>query len=204
MNAENFDIDALLRMAHSPVRNYVLPGMTSSLIGAPSAKGTVRLFQNEREHQETVTPHSHRFDFMCWVLRGSVRNRIWTTSHPSDREADDYRTTKLRYGGEIGKYTEEPGEMRRWRFADSVFTEGQCYSMRSHEVHSIYFSRRAIVLFFEGPTVSDSSIVIEPVVNGETIRTMEVKPWMFKREPYNVPHERANSVHGVSPLDAAG
>jgi hypothetical protein len=186
MNAENFDIDALLRMAHSPVGNYVLPGLTSSLIGAPSDKGTVRLFQNEREHQESITPHSHRFDFMCWVLRGSVRNRLWSKSYSGDREADEYRSTTLRYGGEIGKYTTEPGEVHRWRYADSLFTEGQCYSMRAHEVHSIFFARRTVVLFFEGPTTADSSIVIEPVVKGETIPTLEVKPWMFKREPSNV------------------
>lgn len=181
MNAENFDIDALLRMAHSPVCNYVLPGLTSSLIGAPSDKGSVRLLLNEREHQESVTPHSHRFDFMCWVLRGSVRNRLWTESYDSDREADEYRTTTLRYGGEIGKYETEPGEVHRWRFSDAVFTEGQCYSMRSHEVHSIFFARRTVVLFFEGPATSDRSIAIEPVVKGETIRTLEVRPWMFSR-----------------------
>lgn len=181
MNAENFDLDALLKMAHSPVSNYVLPGLTSSLIGLPSPAGTMRLFQNSRDHQETLTPHSHRFDFMCWVLRGSVRNRLWTKSYASDRDADEYRTTTLRYQGEIGKYASELGDVHRWRHEDKQFTEGQCYSMRAHEVHSIFFSRRAIVLFFEGPSVSESSIVIEPVVNGETIPTLEVRPWMFRR-----------------------
>lgn len=181
MNAENFDIDALLKMAHSPVCNYVLPGLTSSLIGAPSANGTVRLFHNSRDHQETLTPHSHRFDFMCWVLRGSVPNRLWTKTFSGDRNADEYRTTTLRYQGEIGQYASEPGDVGRWRYEDTQFTEGQCYSMRSHEVHSIFFSRGAIVLFFEGPSAAESSIVIEPVVNGETIPTLEVKPWMFKR-----------------------
>ena len=186
MNAENFDVDALLRMAHSPVSNYVIPGLQSSLIGAPSERGTVRLFQNERDHQETITPHSHRFDFMCRVLRGHVRNRIWSKSYDHDREADDYRTTTIHYEGEIGKYRNEPGNVHRWRYADSVFVEGQCYAMRAHEVHSIFFSRRTVVLFFEGPMKAASSIVIEPVVGGETIPTMEVKSWMFKREPSNV------------------
>ncbi len=181
MNAENFDVDALLRMAHSPVSNYVLPGLTSSLIGSPSVHGTMRLFQNTRDHQETLTPHSHRFDFMCWVLRGSVRNRLWTKSYVSDRDADEYRTTTLHYEGEIGKYAAKPADVHRWRYEDKQFSEGQCYAMRAHEVHSIFFSRRAIVLFFEGPSAADSSIVIEPVVDGETIPTLEVKPWMFQR-----------------------
>ena len=181
LNAEDFDVEALLRMAHSQVSNYVLPGLTSSLIGAPSAAGTMRLFENSRDHQETLTPHSHRFDFMCWVLRGSVRNRLWTKSYDSDRDADDYRTTTLRYCGEIGKYQQEPGDVHRWRYVDRVFSEGQCYAMKAHEVHSIFFSRRALVLFFEGPTVAETSIVIEPVVDGETIKTLEIKPWMFRK-----------------------
>lgn len=180
MNAENFDLKALQRMAHSPVRNYVIPGLTSSLIGAPSPQGTVRLFQNSRDHQEAVAPHSHRFDFQCWVLRGEVTNRLWRRmwNHPF---ADQYQATTLRYCGEIGKYASEPGEVEHWRYQDKTFTEGQCYSMSADEVHSIRFSRDAIVLFFEGPTVADRSIVLQPVVDGEVIPTAAVQPWMFQR-----------------------
>ena len=65
MNAENFSIEALLRMKHSPVRNYAIPGLTSSLIGSPSPNGTVRIFECSREHQEPIIPHSHRFSFQC-------------------------------------------------------------------------------------------------------------------------------------------
>lgn len=180
MRADDFNVTELLRMAHSPVRNYVLPGLTSSLIGAPSEHGVVRLFQNSRDHQETITPHSHRFDFQCWVLRGSVRNRLWRKSYAHDPQADSYRTTVLRYAGEIGKYTTELCGVDRWVYSDRTFEEGQCYAMRAHEVHSIFFSRGATVLFFEGASIADCSIVIEPVVDGETIPTLEVKPWMFK------------------------
>jgi hypothetical protein len=181
MNAEGFDINALLHMAHSPVRNYVIPGLTSSLIGTPSDKGTVRLFQNERKHQETITPHSHRFNFQCWVLRGSVRNRLWFRRDHDDTNSDEYRTTQLQYSGKIGGYSVDQGGVNRWAYYDSVFTQGQCYSMRAEQVHSIFFARDTVVLFFEGPTISDSSIIIEPVVDGEVIPTFEVKPWMFRR-----------------------
>lgn len=183
MKAENFDVAALLRMAHSPIRNYVIPGLTSSLIGGVSKYGAVRLFQNSRDHQDTITPHSHRYDFMCWVLRGTVRNRLWSRSYATDPNGDEYRTTTLRYGGDVGKYVSEPGQVNRWRYRDQTFDEGQCYSMTANEVHSIFFSRGAVVLFFEGPSTAETSIVIEPVVDGETINTLEVKPWMFKRDP---------------------
>ena len=181
MNAENFNVAALLKMAHSPVRNYVVPGLTSSLIGMPSPAGTMRLFECERDHQETITPHSHRFDFQCWVLRGEVRNRIWRSNFTKYGDGDLYEATLLHYEGEIGAYRMEPGEVNRWQYTDTVYAEGQCYAMRSAEVHSIHFSRGARVLFFEGPKVADSSMIIQPFCGGEVVPTMEVKPWMFKR-----------------------
>lgn len=182
MNAENFDLRELLRMAHSPVRNYVLPGLTSSLIGAPSPHGTVRLFQNTRDHQETITPHSHRFDFQCWVLRGSVRNRLWLSRGYNDGESDLYRKTTLSYRGTIGEYDATSGEDGWWHHKTYTYEAGQCYGMASHEIHSIFFSRDAIVLFFEGPAKADASVILEPVAYGEVVPTFEVKSWMFQRE----------------------
>jgi hypothetical protein len=182
MNANGFDVKALLSMAHSPVKNYAIPGLTSSLIGAPGPLGTVRLFQCEREHQEPITPHSHRFDFQCWVLRGKVRNRIWKKVYASDPNGDLYHRTNLNYGGEIGHYTKEPREVGTWTYSDAEFVAGQCYSMRAHEVHSIFFSRGAVVLFFEGETKVDSSTILEPYVDGEVVPTFKVEPWMFKKK----------------------
>lgn len=181
MNAEGFDVDALLKMAHSPVRNYVLPGLTSSLIGAPSTAGTVRLFECEREHQESITPHSHRFDFQCWVLRGVVRNRVWRKAY-SRANADLYRCTTLRYRGSMGDYERVAHEDGLWQAYESVYAKGQCYAMTHDEIHSIFFSRGAIVLFFEGEVRTSMSVALEPLVDGEIVPTLEVKPWMFKRE----------------------
>lgn len=181
MNANGFDVKALLGMAHSPVRNYAIPGLTSSLIGLPSPSGTMRLFQCEREHQEPITPHSHRFDFQCWVLRGSVRNRIWSKTYESNPKGDLFQKTRLIYGGEIGIYSTEPQDVGTWVYDDAEFVAGQCYSMRAHEVHSIFFSRGALVLFFEGATKVDSSVILEPYVDGEVVPTFKVEPWMFKK-----------------------
>ena len=182
MNAEGFDVQALLRMEHSPIKNYAIPGLTSSLIGAPSAAGTIRMFRCEREHQEAITPHSHRFNFQCWVLRGSVRNRIWTKTYNQNPAGDLFQRTKLIYEGDVGHYQTEACDIGNWKYSDQEYSAGQCYSMRADEVHSIFFSRGALVLFFEGPTEANSSIILEPCVDGEVVPTFKVEPWMFKRE----------------------
>lgn len=75
--ADDLSVDHILSLTHSHVHNYVIPGLTSSLIGEQSPHGSVRVFQCLRDHQEVITPHSHRFDLTCIVLRGSVMNRIW-------------------------------------------------------------------------------------------------------------------------------
>jgi hypothetical protein len=168
-------------MMHSPVHNYAIPGLTSWLIGQPSAAGTMRAFTCEREHQEPITPHSHRFDFQCWVLAGSVKNRTWRRSYDHDRDADEFHETILRFGGEFGRFAREPAGVGKWRYSDAVHAAGSCYSMPADDVHSIYFSRGAMVLFFEGPSTSDTSLIIEPVCQGRHVPTFKVEPWMFER-----------------------
>lgn len=165
-------------MKHSPVSNYGgIPGVTSWLIGEPGKHGLVRLMECSRDHQEPITPHSHRFDFHCMVLAGSVRNLIWLESV----RGDEFRSTTLRYGGEVGKYERETGGVKRWAICTKNYQAGDEYGMKSNEVHSIFFAKGTSVLFFEGPQVSDSSIILEPFVDGEALPTFKVEPWMFKR-----------------------
>jgi hypothetical protein len=168
----------LKAMAHSPVRNYAIPGLTSWLIGEPSANGTMRLFSCSRDHQEPITPHSHRFDFQCWVLSGTVRNRIWTLGYGC---GDWYGRSSLNYAGDCGQYTKGQHTEGRYEFADAVYEADDWYSMKSAQIHSIYFTAGTEVLFFEGPTISNESLILEPLVDGELIPTFEVKPWMFQR-----------------------
>lgn len=179
------DTEALRRfldsMKHSPVSNYGIPGLTSWLIGAAGPSGVVRLMECGRKHEEPIIPHSHRFDFHCQVLAGSVTNLLWTRCNPV--EGDEYHSSELVYCGQMGKYKTEPSGVARWSINRSHYETGDEYSMKADEVHSIFFSRGAVVLFFEGPTVSDRSIILEPFVDGEVIPTFKVEPWMFKRTP---------------------
>jgi hypothetical protein len=167
----------LQSMKHSPIQNYGgIPGLTSWLIGAPSEQGLVRLMECSREHQEPIIPHSHRFDFHCVVLAGFVRNIIWEPCV----KGDEFQASVLTYSGEPGKYRKTACASQLWAATTRAYAAGDEYGMTADQVHSIFFSRGASVLFFEGPKVSDTSIILEPVVDGEVIPTFKVEPWMFK------------------------
>ena len=172
------DIALIKSMTRSRVRDYVIPGLTSSLIGGED-KGMVRLFSQEREHEEPITPHSHRFDFNCLVLSGSVRNRIWTV----DAHGDQYQETVLEHHGTFGDQSRRADvAVNRWVYVEKAYVAGEVYAMRAEQIHSIYFSRGAEVLFFEGPSHSNTSVMLEPVSDGRVIPTFRVDPWMFRRE----------------------
>lgn len=183
MKADDFDLDALLKMRHSPLRNYVVPGLTSWLIGAPSDKGCIRMFENSRVQLEHVTPHSHRFDFQCWVLRGWVKNYIWSEASEWSQDADRYESRLLTYGGAPGKYDFKNHLRGKWQFNMVEYTEGQCYSMGYRDIHHIVFSRDARVLFFEGPKITDVTKILLPCpYDGSALETFKVEPWMFQKE----------------------
>lgn len=176
----DFNLALLLKMKHSPVRNYALPGLTSWLIGNPGPNGVIRLFECERETVEHITPHSHRFDFQCWVLEGWVRNRIWRKGWTS---GDWY--TESAITGRMGEYTTTPGEAARYEFEDYTYAKDEWYGMTHRQVHSIYFGRDTKVLFFEGPEMVDSTTIIEPHAYGSRVPTFKTEPWMFRREENN-------------------
>jgi hypothetical protein len=163
-------------MAHSPVRNYAIPGLTSWLIG--SGPGKVRLFECSRSHDEHIVPHSHRFAFSCQVLRGRVWNK---TFKRVETGGDEFLRSTITYTGEIGQHTIKRGGVARYDGVMSEYGEGDWYSMEADEVHSIWFDRDTMVLFFEGPNVSNESIILEPFVDGDLIPTFKVEPWMFAR-----------------------
>lgn len=171
----DLDLSMLLKMRHSPVRNYVVPGLTSWLIGSPGPQGCIRLFECEREHLEPVIPHSHRFDFQCWVLSGWVRNRIWTRSFCGG----DWFVASTHTKGRMGAYEVTEGGRERYSYRDTTYGNDEWYSMTHEQIHSIWFGRGAKVLFFEGPEVVDFTTILEPVANGERVPTFKTEPWMF-------------------------
>lgn len=178
-------IDALLQSGHSTLRNYALPGLTSRLLGSPKEDGSrFRIFQMERTQHECIAPHSHRYDFKATVLRGWVQNIIWLPDQEVDdpEDCDRYETTELTYTGEPGCYQKLALGVRDWVHFSSSYSEGESYSMTAKQVHSIIFSRGAVVLMEEGPRLKDTSIMLEPfVVDFGKVPTGDTLPWMFKR-----------------------
>lgn len=177
MNSEI--VRQMIAMRHSPIRNYIVPGLTSWLIGGgDNSRGKVRLFENTREQHEFITPHSHRFSFNAYVIRGWVSNTTWFDGEGS---GDLYMASIIRYDDSPGKYTIEKRFQQRFLNDTITYGEGEWYCMHLAEIHSIKFSENALVLFFEGPTLFNTSQIIEPIVDEEHIPTMKIEPWMFRR-----------------------
>lgn len=178
------DIQIIEKMKHSPLRNYAgVPGLTSWLIGEKGPQGCVRLFECSRNHDEAIIPHSHRFDFECFVLAGQVRNVIYKPAYfKNGPEVDAFWQSSLLYGGACGTYTREGDQVVYAERESRTYKAGDKYGMAADEVHSIYFSKGARVLFFEGPQVSESSVILEPWCDGKAVPTFKVEPWMFRKE----------------------
>lgn len=169
-------IKNLLNFKRDKVSNYVIPGLSSYLLIDNGKKGKVRLFECSRNHQEPITPHSHRFSFTCCVIKGKVINRTWFRHYSGDQ----YMQSILDYN-EMGSYEKSQDESNDWQFRDEIYNKGDCYSMKASDIHSIYFSKGTQVLFFEGGEETDESVILEPFIDDEIIPTFEVKSWMFKK-----------------------
>lgn len=178
MNIPDESITVINSMKASELNNYIIPGLTSHLL----TNGKVRMFTHDRAQQHSITPHSHRFDFTCLVLKGSVRQRIWLPAqHCVAGSRDKYFVSAHKFT-KIGEYPDVKivGETE-WGYQDNTHTQGEWYSMKHDEIHSIYFGRDTQVLFFEGPQVSEVSLILEPSVNGVRVPTFEVRDWMFNK-----------------------
>ena len=177
------DHSTLNAMKHSPIRNYIIPGLTSWLISTPTKEhGCVRLFENDRQPFHTIEPHSHRFDFSCQVLEGTVTNRVWRPAVQSEQpHADEFMIKFMQYKGEVGEYKTTIGGVNRWVSTETTYGAGQWYHMVSDQIHSIQFSKGAKVLFFEGPENNDITMLLQPWVDRELVNTFKVEDWMFKR-----------------------
>lgn len=168
--------DSVQEMKNSCLQNYVIAGLDSYLVGGEGF-GKVRLFENARDHQDSITPHSHRFDFTCLVLKGTVTNRVWTEC--KEEHGDQFAVSTLKYTGEVGVHEKKLDELSFWRYDDFAYSAGHIYSMKHDEVHSIIFGKGCQVLFFEGPDKSDESIILEPYVNNTLIPTYRKESYMF-------------------------
>lgn len=179
----NPELTALLKLAHSPIKNYIVPGLTSYLIGNEGPNGCIRLFVSSRMQHVHIAPHSHRYDFVSRVIQGQAVNRTWVQAEASDYSADIYMARKLTYKGSPGAYDTADIAVGLYTSSSKSYRAEQDsqYSMSHKEIHSIVFGKDAAVLIMQGPEITDSSIMLLPFVEGEVCNTAKVEPWMFKR-----------------------
>lgn len=178
-------IDALEPMRHNALRNYIIPGVTSHLIGGDKF-GKVRLFEAGRSARDFVTPHSHRFDFTCLVLTGDVRNTLYCESGCASATSEQWCISTINQvcganGIEDYAHVRETSPTN-WFQITNAYKAGDTYSMRYDEIHSIQFDRGTQVLFFEGPPKVTSSRMLEPWIDGKVVPTFTTESWMFQRD----------------------
>jgi hypothetical protein len=176
-------IGELRAMAHNRLDNYIVPGIRSELIGGPGGS-KVRMFTATREARDWVTPHSHRFNFTALVLAGVAHNTLF------DRTAggggDEWCLSSIdQVCGADGLrdycHTRDTEPTRYMQFT-RTYEAGDTYSMTHEEIHSVVFEKGTVVLFFEGPQVTSTSVMLEPWVNGKCLPTFRTEPWMFEKE----------------------
>ena len=166
-------LDVIKALRVNTLHNYALPGLSSSLL----QNGKVRLFESCRSTEEFITPHSHRFPFACLVVQGLVQNTLWVEA----AEGDEYQISELHYGGEAGKYSVVEKDVRRFKSAKREYFPGSWYAMEAKQIHSIRFARDTVVLFFEGIDESQTTEILQPVVNMNVIPTFKTEDWMFQK-----------------------
>lgn len=174
------DEDIINSMLHSPLKNYILPGLTSSLVGG-NGFGQVRLFHASRPNQELITPHSHRYNFTCCVLSGSAINTVYKPVSSDLQGGSEFALSYLHKTPE-GFVRAAEVVIDKYAMHQATYTTGEWYRMSSNEIHSIRFEEHSLVLFFEGPEVTDTSVILEPYVDGQHLKTFKVEDWMYQKE----------------------
>lgn len=176
-------IDIVDSMKNNTLANYIVAGLHSSLVGDQKDGGKVRLFETERKTHDSITPHSHRFDFACVVLRGSVENTLYRESSGPGNDLYCRSTIDQVCGTDgIRNYVHErEGFARTFERTTFEYMIGDVYYMAHDEIHSIVFSRNSKVLFFESPPVTTRGVMLEPWVNGKVVPTFKTEDWMFEK-----------------------
>lgn len=184
-------VDDVLRvvetMRHNKLGNYIVAGLDSFMIGDGDKHGKVRLFSCDRDTRDSITPHSHRFDFACLVLRGDVQNTLYEDPTPGSlTKIEPWVVSSIdQVCGVDGirKFEHVRQDKPRDLVArTTMYSRGEIYYMSSEEIHSIVFRRGSRVLFFEGPPKTDRSYMIEPWVNGKVVPTFKTEDWMFQKD----------------------
>jgi len=164
------------------VKNYVLAGMTSFMAGGQLViEAKTRTFSMERHQSNMVVPHSHRYCLLSKVIAGTVVNTLWKKTCREDPEADSFYETILSpTDGGMGEYEKTfRARVCYYKPLQRSYGPGESYFMDCEDIHSIAFSKGTVVEIMEYPEESDTSLILEPAIDGKVIPLSRTEDWMF-------------------------
>lgn len=173
MNLENLR-NLILSMSDKSTRivNHAEHGLDSTLL----SQGLFRVFTANYETQVRL-PHSHKYDFACLVLKGSVLNRVYkpieNNKFKENNELHAEYCVAIQTGA-LGDYKFDKQYRQAFEIAEKLHGEGDWYQMTHEDIHAIRFSKGAVVLFIEGPAVTDQVEVLFPYAsNGRAYNPLD-------------------------------
>lgn len=173
MNKQNNSIlDFIADTAHNRVSNYVVPGLDSVLL----ENSKTRLFEATRTQQAFVTPHTHRYNLFSVVLQGWATNTIYEPATCGERFA------KSSIGAEEFEYEPDTiGKIGFYNPETKTHRQGESFYLTYNQIHTIEFSKDALVLIVESPEIKTPQFILQPVNHkGDILDIFTVKDWMFK------------------------
>ena len=175
MQRKQFEQDFFGAFCDSTISNYVVPGLESISLGRSNGFH-VRMFHMTAHQMMHITPHSHRFNLLSFVLEGQVEHHIY------DKVSDGYayKLAILSQKGELGEYETEIYSNGMFRRYEAVHRTGGSYFLNADEYHSVIFSEGTKVLIIEGPEINEPKVLV-PLVKNTVCSTLFTADWMFKK-----------------------
>ena len=94
--------------------------------------------------------------------------------------SDEWMLCSLNYGGSPGEYTQTPGPIGRYAKDIRRYVSGSSYDLSHTQIHSVRFSRGAVVVITETAQRTDTTHILLPVAYGKAVPTFKVESWMYK------------------------
>lgn len=180
MQRKQFEQDFFEAFQDSTISNYVVPGLESVSLGRSNGFH-VRMFHMTAHQMMHITPHSHRFNLLSFVLAGTVEHHVY------EKESDGYENRPVAYKlailsqkGKFGEYETELHSNGMFLRYEAVHKAGDSYFLNAAEYHSVIFSKGARVLIIEGPEVNEPEVLV-PLVKNTVCSTLFTADWMFKK-----------------------
>lgn len=180
MQRKQFEQDFFEAFRDSTVSNYVVPGLESVSLGQLNGFH-VRMFHMTANQMMYITPHSHRFNLLSFVLEGEVEHHVYErVGDGHENRPSAYKLAILSQKGKFGEYETEIYSNGLFRRYEAVYKAGGSYFLNAAEYHSVIFSRGTKVLIIESPEVNESKVLV-PLVKNTVCSTLFTADWMFKK-----------------------